>query len=48
MKKAALSFLLVILIEAVSAVAAYLKQRLMGNLCGSDDDEPWANHGEFI
>jgi hypothetical protein len=32
MKKAALSFLLVVLIKAVSAIAAYLKDRLMGNL----------------
>ncbi|MFP3801170.1 hypothetical protein [Paraburkholderia sp. SIMBA_027] len=46
MKKAALSFLLVVLIEAVSAIANYLKQRLMGNLRGSDfgpgDDEDFA------
>jgi len=37
MKNAAISFLLVVLIEAVSAVAAYLKERLMGNLRRSDD-----------
>ncbi|WP_175768849.1 hypothetical protein OHZ10_10630 [Burkholderia arboris] len=47
MKNAAISFLLVVLIEAVSAVATYLKQRLTGNLRRSDDDEPWANHREF-
>ncbi|MBW5805863.1 hypothetical protein FOZ70_14035 [Burkholderia sp. COPS] len=37
MKNAVASFLLVILIEAVSAVTAYLKARLMGNLRRSDD-----------
>ncbi|WP_321891986.1 hypothetical protein [Paraburkholderia tropica] len=46
MKKAALSFLLVVLIEAVSAIANYLKQRLMGNLrssdFGSDDEDDFA------
>ncbi|MCA8180230.1 MULTISPECIES: hypothetical protein [Burkholderia] len=46
MKNAVVSFLLVVLIEAVSAVAAYLKERLMGNLRrpgdGSDYDPDFA------
>jgi hypothetical protein len=43
MKNAVISFLLVVLIEAVTAVAAYLKERLMGNMRRSDDgtgDDP--------
>lgn len=46
MKNAVVSFLLVVLIEAVSAVGAYLKERLMGNLRhsadGSDYDPDFA------
>ncbi|MFB9123577.1 hypothetical protein ACFFYR_36335 [Paraburkholderia dipogonis] len=37
MKNAVVSFLLVVLIEAVSAVAAYLKDRLTGNLRREED-----------
>lgn len=37
MKNAAANFLLVVLIEAVSAVVVYLKDRLTGNLRRSDD-----------
>ncbi|WP_250866190.1 hypothetical protein [Caballeronia sp. INSB1] len=48
MKNAALSFLLVVLIEAVSAVVAYLKERLMGNLRRSGNDDVWDNHPEFV
>jgi hypothetical protein len=46
MKSSALRFLLVVLIEAITAVVVYLKDRLMGNLRGTDDG-PWANHPEF-
>jgi hypothetical protein len=48
MKKSAFSFLLVVLIEAISAVVVYLKDRLMGNLHRSSADETWSNHGEFV
>lgn len=48
MKNAALSFLLVVLIEAASAVVAYLKERLMGNLHRSGNDDLWDNHPEFV
>ncbi|MEZ7523557.1 hypothetical protein [Burkholderia vietnamiensis] len=37
MKNAAVNFLLIILIEAVSAVVVYLKDRLTGNLRRSGD-----------
>ncbi|CAG9227801.1 hypothetical protein BGLA2_420109 [Burkholderia gladioli] len=37
MKNAAANFLLIVLIEAVSAVVVYLKDRLTGNLRRSDD-----------
>ncbi|MGF6599685.1 hypothetical protein P3T23_004413 [Paraburkholderia sp. GAS448] len=47
MKSAAMSVLLVVLIEAITAVVVYLKERLMGHLRGRDDD-PWANHPEFV
>ncbi|WAL81849.1 hypothetical protein OYT13_18775 [Pandoraea sp. XJJ-1] len=47
MHKSAFNLLLVVLIEAICAVAAYLKDRLMGSLHRSGDDEPWANHPEF-
>ncbi|WP_234774744.1 hypothetical protein [Paraburkholderia tropica] len=37
MKNAAVNFLLVVLIEAIGAVATYLKERLLGNLRHSDN-----------
>lgn len=48
MKNAALSFLLVVLIEAVSAVVAYLKERLSGNLRRSGNEALWENHPESV
>jgi hypothetical protein len=48
MKRSAFNLLLVVLIDAVSAVVAYLKDRLTGNLRRSGDDELWDNHPEFI
>ncbi|WP_449412074.1 hypothetical protein [Pandoraea soli] len=47
MPKSVLNLLLVILIEAVTAIVTYLKDLLMGSLHRSGDDEPWANHPEF-
>jgi hypothetical protein len=38
MKKSLVSFLLVVLIEAVSAIARYLKNHLLGNLDAGHDD----------
>jgi len=40
------NLVMVVLIDAVCAVATYLKERLMGNLRTNDD--PWANHPEFV
>lgn len=48
MKNFAFNFLLVVLIEAVSAVAAYLRSRLTGNLRDRADDGPWEDHGRFV
>lgn len=47
MPKSVLNLLLVILIEAVTAIVTYLKDLLIGGLHGSGDDEPWANPPEF-
>ena len=47
MKEALISFVLVVVIEAASAVIVYLKTRLMANLHRSSD-EPWENHPEFV
>lgn len=41
MKKSPSFLLLVLLIEALSVVIAYLKDRLMGNTRRSDDDNPY-------
>ncbi|MCP2085931.1 UNVERIFIED_ORG: hypothetical protein J2Y81_001948 [Paraburkholderia sediminicola] len=41
-------FVLVVLIDAVCAVAMYLKDRLLGNLRRPGNDDPWANHPEFV
>jgi hypothetical protein len=38
MKKSLISFFLVVLIEAVSAIARYLKNHLLGNLDAGHDD----------
>ncbi len=46
MPKCVLNLLIVILIEAVTAVVTYLKDLLMGSLNRSDDTL-WANHPEF-
>ncbi|WP_367189895.1 hypothetical protein [Burkholderia sp. Ed8] len=43
MKNAVVSFVLVVLIEAVSAVVAYLKAQLMGNLSRADDGPDYAD-----
>lgn len=48
MKDIAFNLLLVVLIEAVSAVVAYLKDRLTGNMRRSGDDDSWSNHPEFV
>jgi hypothetical protein len=47
MQHSAFNFFLVMLIEAISSVVIYLKDRLMGNLRPSSDDE-WSNHPEFV
>lgn len=47
MKMPIFKFVLVVLIDAVCAVATYVKDRLLGNLPRSDDG-PWANHPEFV
>lgn len=47
MKMSILKFALVVLIDAVCAVATYIKDRLLGTLPHSGDD-PWANHAEFV
>ncbi|MDR2014085.1 MAG: hypothetical protein LBP99_00475 [Azoarcus sp.] len=47
MSHAVLSFLLTVLIEAVNAIAAYLKHRLFRHL-GRPDDALWENHPEFV
>ncbi|SOE81021.1 hypothetical protein SAMN05446927_4275 [Caballeronia arationis] len=48
MKKSAFNVFLVLLVEAVSAVVAYLEDRLTGNLRRSGGDDLWDNHPEFI
>lgn len=47
MKMSIFKFALVVLIDAACAIATYLRDRLLGNLHRSDD-EPWANHPDFV
>lgn len=46
MKDAVFSLLLVIAVEAITAVVAYLKDRLVSNL-RRDSHDAWSNHAEF-
>lgn len=46
MKDAAISILLALLVEAIGAVAAYLKNRLIANVHRSAEGI-WQDHSEF-
>lgn len=46
MKNTIIGILLVVLIEAIGAVAAYLKQRLFRTMRREDDG--WENHPDFV
>jgi hypothetical protein len=48
MKTSIFKFALVVLIDAVCAVATYIKDRLLGNLRPPGNDDPGANHSEFV
>jgi hypothetical protein len=48
MKMPIFKFVLVVLIDAVCAVATYIKDCLLGTLRGSGNDDPWANHPDFV
>jgi hypothetical protein len=46
MQEAIISFMLVMLIEAICALVAYLKSKLMGHMFGNDGDMGFGFDGQ--